>query len=58
MRSEARLELRLLGGFDARLQGGAALLLPTKKTRALLAYLALPLGHAHARENLARLFLA
>ena len=41
MKSAARLELKLLGGFEARLQAGAALVLPTQKTQALLAYLAL-----------------
>ena len=55
MTSEAHLELKLLGGFEARLQGGAALVLPTKKAQALLAYLALPLGQSHSREKLATL---
>ena len=55
MKSAARLELKLLGGFEARLQAGAALVLPTKKTQALLAYLALPLGQSHPREKLATL---
>src|SRR5262245_17222590 len=55
MTSEAHLELKLLGGFEARLHAGAALVLPTKKTQALLAYLALPLGHSHPREKLATL---
>jgi DNA-binding SARP family transcriptional activator len=53
--SEAHLELKLLGGFEARLQAGAALVLPTQKAQALLAYLALPLGHSHPREKLATL---
>jgi predicted ATPase/DNA-binding SARP family transcriptional activator len=53
--SEAHLELRLLGGFEARLQAGAAFVLPTQKTQALLAYLALPLGQSHPREKLATL---
>src|SRR5262245_8633045 len=53
--SEAHLELKLLGGFEARLQAGAALVLPTKKTQALLAYLALPAGQSHPREKLATL---
>ena len=55
MKSKARLELKLLGGFEARLQGGAALVLPTRKTQALLAYLALPLGQSHPRDKLATL---
>lgn len=50
----ARLYLSLLGGFLARLRG-EPLTLPTKKTQALLAYLALPLGHAHPRDKLATL---
>src|SRR5207245_8679717 len=55
LKSEARLELKLLGGFEAHLQGGTALVLPTRKTQALLAYLALPLGQSHPREKLATL---
>jgi len=53
--SQAHLELKLLGGFEARLRAGPAIVLPTKKTLALLAYLALPLGQAHPREKLATL---
>jgi predicted ATPase/DNA-binding SARP family transcriptional activator len=55
LKSEARLELKLLGGFEAHLQGGAALVLPTRKTQALLAYLALPPGQSHPRDKLATL---
>jgi predicted ATPase/DNA-binding SARP family transcriptional activator len=55
LKSEARLELKLLGGFEAHLQGGAALVLPTRKTQALLAYLALPPGRSHPRDKLATL---
>src|SRR5262250_2313947 len=50
----ARLDLTLLGGFLARFEG-EPLILPTKKTQALLAYLALPVGHAHPRDKLATL---
>src|SRR5215471_10868304 len=50
----ARLDLTLLGGFLARIEG-EPLTLPTKKTQALLAYLALPVGHAHQRDKLAGL---
>src|SRR5262249_9634005 len=50
----ARLDLTLFGGFLARLSG-EPLTLPTKKTQALLAYLALPAGHAHPRDKLANL---
>src|SRR5262245_10689930 len=51
----SRLELTLLGGFRARLEGGSPLVLPTRKAQALLAYLALPLGQAHPRDKLAAL---
>ena len=54
MTPEARLKLMLLGGFQAQLKAGAALVLPTRKSQALLAYLALPPGH-HPREKLATL---
>ena len=39
-----RLRLTLLGGFQARLEDGLILVLPTRKSQALLAYLALPVG--------------
>ncbi len=55
LRPEAALRLTLLGGFQARLQAGAVLSLPTRKTQALLAYLALPLGQTHSRDKLAGL---
>jgi DNA-binding SARP family transcriptional activator len=55
LKSKARLELKLLGGFEAHLQGGAPLVLPTRKTQALLAYLALPPGQSHPRDKLATL---
>ncbi len=51
----AALELRLLGGFEVRLNGGPAVDLPTRKTRFLLGFLALPPGQAHPRERLASL---
>ncbi|HWN12851.1 MAG TPA: BTAD domain-containing putative transcriptional regulator, partial [Candidatus Dormibacteraeota bacterium] len=44
-----------LGGFQAQLEAGAALVLPTRKAQALLAYLALPPGQTHPREKLATL---
>jgi DNA-binding SARP family transcriptional activator len=50
-----RLDLSLLGGFQARLQPGPALALPTRKAQALLAYLAIPPGRAHPRGELAAL---
>jgi len=55
MRVSSKLNLRVLGGFDARLDPGSVLVLPTKKTQALLTYLALPLGPAHPRDKLATL---
>ena len=51
----ARLTLTVLGGFQARLDREPALALPTRKTRALLAYLALPPGRSHSRDKLAGL---
>src|SRR3989449_10804065 len=51
----AKLSLTLLGGFQARLDTGEALGLPTRKAQALLAYLALPPGQAHPRDKLATL---
>src|SRR5919201_958149 len=51
----AQLHLTLLGGFHARLEPGSAIALPTRKSQALLAYLALPLGRAHPRDKLAAL---
>src|SRR5438067_1811627 len=50
-----QLHLTLLGGFHARLQPGSAIALPTRKSQALLAYLALPPGRAHPRDKLAAL---
>ena len=48
----ARLSVTLLGGFQARLDAGPAVALPTRKSQALLAYLALPPGQAHPRDKL------
>ncbi len=55
MKPAAGLKLTLLGGFHAQLEAGSALVLPTRKAQALLAYLAIPLGQAHPREKLATL---
>ncbi|HVR42215.1 MAG TPA: response regulator [Thermoanaerobaculia bacterium] len=49
-----RLDLQLFGGFRARLDG-EELQFPTKKSEALLAYLAMPAGQTHGREKLAAL---
>src|SRR5262245_31529648 len=49
------LQLRLLGGFEARSGSGAAIDIVAKKTRALFSYLALSAGQAHPREKLATL---
>ena len=51
----ARLSLTLLGGLQAKLDPGGTLVLPTRKSQALLAYLALPPGQAHPRDKLAAL---
>src|SRR5215813_8936588 len=52
---KGRVDLRLLGGFRARLRHGPSLRVPTRKAQALLAYLALPCGVAHPRDKLAAL---
>jgi TolB-like protein/DNA-binding SARP family transcriptional activator/Tfp pilus assembly protein PilF len=49
------MRIRLLGGLDVRSDAGDTVRLPSRKARALLAYLALPLGQAHSREKLAAL---
>src|SRR5499427_2810833 len=50
-----RLNLTLLGGRRTRKEKSQALVIPIKKSQALLAYLALPLGQAHPRDKLAAL---
>ena len=49
-----QVTLALLGGFEARLDGGALLAVPAK-AQALLAYLAARPGQAHPRDKLAAL---
>jgi DNA-binding SARP family transcriptional activator len=49
------LQIRLLGGFDARLASGTRLSLPSKKAQGLLAYLGARLGESHPRDKLATL---
>jgi DNA-binding SARP family transcriptional activator len=51
----ARLSLILLGGFRARLDTDQTLSIAIKKSQALLAYLAVPLGQAHPRDKIAAL---
>ena len=53
----ARLGLKLLGGFEARLASDSTVNLPAK-AQALLAYLALGSGQAHPRGKLAALLWA
>lgn len=50
-----RLQIKLLGGFQARAAGGSAIDIASRKTRALLAYLALPPGRPHTRDALVAL---
>jgi len=50
--SAPRLQLILLGGFQARWTSGTRIELANKKTQGLLAYLALPAGKAQSRERL------
>jgi DNA-binding SARP family transcriptional activator len=50
-----RLSVELLGGFTARVGADTPLALPTRKARALLAYLAVPPGRFHSREKLTAL---
>jgi DNA-binding SARP family transcriptional activator len=50
------LRVKLLGGLRISPgEGGEAVILPTRKARALLAYLACPPGRAHSRDKLAAL---
>src|SRR5579871_3043218 len=50
-----RLYIRLFGACQLQDEGGGAILLPTKKTKALLAYLAFHGGQPHERAKLAAL---
>ena len=49
------LQLKLLGGFEARAASGDLIALPNRKAQALLAYLALHPDTPHSREKLAGL---
>jgi len=55
MAAEAPLRLKLFGGFQVRRAEGPVIWIAARKTRALLAYLALAAGRAHGREKLADL---
>ena len=50
-----RLVLKLLGGFQAQVEGGEPVEVPGRKAQALLAFLASPPGVEHARDELAAL---
>ncbi len=51
----AGFSLQLLGGVSARLESGASIAFPTKKTKALMSYLAVPPGKSHSRGKLSAL---
>lgn len=51
----AALTIRLLGSFEARLGAGPPVSLPTKKARALLAYLAARPAQARSRDEIAEM---
>src|SRR5262245_57304232 len=53
--ARTRLSLALLGDFQARFEPGVPLRLRTRKTQALLAYLARVPGQPHSRDKLAAL---
>src|SRR6266702_6965470 len=50
-----RLTINLLGSWEARAAEGRILRLASRKSQALLAYLAMPAGRRHQREALAAL---
>ena len=50
-----KLQLTLLGGFEARIDSGLALTIPLKKAQILLAYLAMHPKQTHLRDKLATL---
>jgi DNA-binding SARP family transcriptional activator len=52
---DVSVRLTLLGGCQTRLATGQAVAFTTRKTQALLAYLATRPGHAHPRDKLAAL---
>jgi predicted ATPase len=52
----AELQIQVLGGLDVKLSDAGPLDLPTRKSRAFLAYLALSPGMSRSREHLAGTF--
>ena len=50
------LKLNVLGKFEARLPSSVVISLPTRKSEALLTYLAMSPGERHTRDQLAGLF--
>jgi TolB-like protein/DNA-binding SARP family transcriptional activator len=51
----SEVTVKLLGGFEVRVGSGPALSFPTRKAKALLAYLAVCPGKSHSRSDLANL---
>lgn len=51
----ARVRFSLFGGFDCRSNDGDLVVFPTRKVRALVAYLAVKTGSPQSRDHLARL---
>jgi TolB-like protein/DNA-binding SARP family transcriptional activator len=51
----SEVTVKLLGGFEVRVGSGPALSFPTKKAKALLAYLAVSPGKSRSRSDLANL---
>ena len=51
-----KVEIRLLGGFEVRVDGQAVNGFESQKVRGLLAYLVMPRGVPQGRERLAALF--
>jgi DNA-binding SARP family transcriptional activator len=51
-----KVRIDLLGGCSAGLDGARPYVFPTRKSLALLAYLAVPAGRFHAREKLTAMF--
>ena len=54
-RRMAKVQLTLLGGFEARTDSGLSLAIPRRKAQMLLAYLAMHPRQSHLRDKLATL---